>query len=227
MAILPSKIFEVFESLGRRRKLYTKSLDPGNKVYGEYLVVENGIEYREWNPGKSKLAAAILKGAQNIGIRKGSIVLYLGCASGTTVSHVSDMIGSEGMVFAVDLSATVMRDMLFVAERRENIIPILESASHINELAKRICMADIVFQDIAQRDQVGIFLNNVDVFLKDGGYGLLAVKARSIDVTARPKSIFAQVKSQLEKKVTIIDYRELDPFQKDHCIFIIKRKGGQ
>jgi fibrillarin-like pre-rRNA processing protein len=224
MAINPSKIFEVYESLGRKRKLFTRSLDPGSKVYGEFLAAEHGVEYREWNPTKSKLASAILKGAQNIGIRKGSVVLYLGCSTGTTVSHVSDMIGSEGIVFAVDLSATVMRDMLFVAERRENIIPILESASHVNELAKRVCMADVIFQDIAQRDQVGIFLNNVEAFLKDGGYGLLAVKARSIDVAARPKQIFAQVKSQLERRVIIIDYRELDPFQKDHCLFIIKKK---
>jgi fibrillarin-like pre-rRNA processing protein len=224
MAITPSKIFEVFESMGRKRKLYTKSLDVGNKVYGEYLSNEHGIEYREWNPAKSKLAAAILKGAQNVGIRKGSVVLYLGCSTGTTVSHVSDMVGPEGMVFAVDLAATVMRDMLFVAERRENIIPILESASHVNELAKRVCMADVIFQDIAQRDQVGIFLNNAEAFLKDGGYGLLAVKARSVDVAAKPKQIFAQVKAQLEKKVIIIDYRELDPFQKDHCLFIIKKK---
>jgi fibrillarin-like pre-rRNA processing protein len=136
------------------------------------------------------------------------------------------MIGKEGIVFAVDLSATVMRDLLFLCERRENIIPILESASHVNELSKRVCMVDVLFQDIAQRDQVGIFLSNVDVFLKDSGYGILAVKARSVDVNARPKAIFAQVKSQLERKVTIIDYRELDPFQKDHCLFIIKRKGG-
>lgn len=224
MAITPSKIFEVYESMGRKRKLFTKNLDPGNKVYGEYLVDERGVEYREWNPGKSKIGAVILKGAQNIGIRKGSSVLYLGSASGTTVSHVSDMIGKEGIVFAVDLSATVMRDLLFLCERRENIIPILESASHINELAKRVCLVDVLFQDIAQRDQVNIFLNNMDAFVKDGGYGLLAVKARSIDVTARPKSIFAQVKSQLEKRVTIIDFRELDPFQKDHCMFIVKRK---
>jgi len=224
MAIFPSKIFEVFESNERKRKLFTQNLVPGEKVYGENLVESNGVEYREWNPSKSKLGASILKGTQNVGIRKGSVVLYLGSASGTTVSHVSDMVGAEGAVFAVDLSATVMRDLLFLAEKRANIIPILESASHITELAKRICPVDVVFQDIAQRDQVGIFLNNVDVFLKDGGYGLLAVKARSIDVTARPKTIFAQVKAQLEKRVTIIDYRELDPFQRDHCMFIVKRK---
>jgi fibrillarin-like pre-rRNA processing protein len=224
MAITPSKIFEVFEAQGRKRKLYTKNLDVGSRVYGENLVEENGVEYREWNPAKSKLAAAILKGAQNIGVRKGSIVLYLGSSTGTTVSHVSDMIGKEGIVFAVDVSATVMRDLLFLCERRENISPILESASHLNELAKRIYMADVLFQDIAQRDQVGIFLSNVEAFVKDGGYGLLAVKARSIDVAAKPKAIFSQVKAHLEKHVTIIDYRELEPFQKDHCMFIVKRK---
>ncbi len=51
------------------------------------------IEYRVWNPFRSKLAAAILGGVDQIYMPPGSKVLYLGAASGTTVSHVSDIVG--------------------------------------------------------------------------------------------------------------------------------------
>ena len=62
------------------------------------------IEYRIWNPFRSKLAASILSGVDNIHIKPGLKVLYLGAASGTSVSHVSDIVGPEGTVFAVEFS---------------------------------------------------------------------------------------------------------------------------
>ena len=223
--IKQSKIFEVFESeQGRRRQLYTISLVPAQNVYGEKLVNENGIEYREWDTFKSKLAACILKGSLNIGIRKNDVVLYLGSASGTTVSHVSDIVGKEGRVFAVDIAPRVMRDLIFLCYKRKNIAPILADANKIDNLKERISAVDVLYQDVAQKNQVEIFLKNTDLFLKNGGYALLAVKARSIDVTKQPRQIFKEVKAQLEKNLTIIDYRELEPFQKDHCMFICKKK---
>ena len=221
--IKPSKIFEVYESSERRRQLYTINLVAWQQVYGERLVNENGIEYREWDAFKSKLAATILKGSPNIGIRKGDAVLYLGSASGTTVSHVSDIVGNDGFVFAVDIAPRVMRDLIFLCYGRKNIAPILADANKINKLIERVCAVDVVYQDVAQKSQVDIFLKNVNLFLKQDGYALLAVKARSIDVTKNPKLIFKEVKEKLEKTLTIIDYRELEPFQKDHCMFICKK----
>ena len=224
MAITPSKIFEVYESIDRgRRKLYTLNAVPGSSVYGEALIPSPEGEFREWNAGKSKIASYILKGAQNTGIRKGSSVLYLGCATGTTVSHVSDIVGPDGAIFAVDISPVVMRDMIFLAEKRKNIIPLLENAFYADKIAKRACAVDVVFQDVAQRNQVDIFLKNVDLLLKEKGYGMLAVKARSIDVAAKPRDIFRMIRKQLEGRVTITDSRELDPFQKDHCMFMVKK----
>lgn len=85
----------------------------GESVYGEKRVsvevpVVDGeskkIEYRIWNPFRSKLAASILAGIDNIHIKPGAKVLYLGAASGTSVSHVSDIVGPEGSVFAVEFS---------------------------------------------------------------------------------------------------------------------------
>jgi len=222
--IIKSKIFEVYESQGKKKQLYTVNLVPGINVYGERLVNENGIEYREWDAFKSKLAAAILIGSPNIGIRKGNVVLYLGSASGTTVSHVSDIVGNEGLIFAVDIAPRVMRDLIFLSYERKNIVPILADASKINQLVERISAVDTIYQDIAQKNQIDIFLKNVSLFLKSDGYALLAIKARSIDVVKQPKLIFKEVKEKLEKELTIIDYRELEPFQKDHTMFICKKK---
>ena len=222
--IVKTKIFEVYESDGRKRNLLTLNLTPGKRVYGEKLILQDNLEYREWDPSKSKLASTILKGSPNIGIRKDDFVLYLGAASGTTVSHVSDIVGSNGFIFAVDISPRVMRDLIFLSYERENIVPILNDSNKIDVLKQKISGVDVIYQDVAQKNQVEIFLKNVDLFLKEKGYALLALKARSIDVTKKPLQIFREVKAKLEKEMTIIDYRELDPFQKDHCMFICKKK---
>ena len=222
--VTKSKIFEVYESEGKRKQLYTINLVQAQNVYGEKLFNENGIGYREWDPFKSKLAASILKGSPNIGIRKNDVVLYLGSSFGTTVSHVSDIVGNEGMIFAVDIAPRVMRDLIFLCYKRKNIAPILADANKVDKIMERVSAVDVIYQDVAQKNQIDIFLKNVGLFLKNDGYALLAVKARSIDVTKQPKQIFKEIKDVLEKSLTIIDYRELEPFQKDHCMFICKNK---
>ena len=225
MSIQKARIFEVFQlKQGSRKSLLTKNAYKGNTVYGERVRIEGNDEYREWDAFKSKLCATIHKGSPNIGIRKDDVVLYLGCATGTTVSHVSDIVGKKGLIFAVDIAPKVMRNMIFVAEKRDNIVPILADANNTKELAPRISAVDVLFQDIAQKNQLSIFLKNVDLFLKPGGYALLAVKARSIDVTRKPKKIFNEVKAELEKNLEIIDQRTLEPFQLDHCMFICMQK---
>ena len=221
--ISKSKIFEVYEDKANRR-LYTINLSPGKRVYDEQLVMQGNIEYREWDPYGSKLAAAILNGCRNIFLRKDDVVLYLGSASGTTVSHVSDIVGMEGFVFAVDIAPRVMRDLIFNCEGRKNIAPILADANHIKELVERGSLADVIYQDIAQKNQVDIFLKNIKSFLKKDGYGLIALKARSIDVTKQPKQIFKEVMERLEIELIIADYRTLEPYQKDHAFFICKNK---
>jgi fibrillarin-like pre-rRNA processing protein len=215
-----SKIFEVYED-GKR--IYTRSIAPGRTVYGEPIVREGNAEYREWDPTRSKLAAAILKGSPNIGIRKGDCVLYLGAATGTTVSHVSDMVGREGIVFALDFAPRVLRELVILAESRPNIAPILADANRPETYLKRIMQPDVVFQDIAQKSQVAIFLKNCALLKKDG-YGLLSVKARSIDVTKKPRDVFKEVQRQLDKDITVFDYKELQPYERDHCMFICKRR---
>jgi len=215
----------VFEEANKRyRNLFTKNLTPGFRVYDEVLIKEGGIEYRSWNPKKSKLAAAILKGASQIGIKEGDVVLYLGAASGTTVSHVSDIVEEKGFVFALDFAPRVLRDLVFVCEKRKNIAPILSNANKPESYIGNLCTVDTVYQDVAQRNQEEIFLKNCDLYLKKNGFGLLAVKARSVDVSKNPKKIFNEIRKKIEEKMVVVDYRELEPFQKDHCMFICKKK---
>lgn len=225
MTITPHHLQGVFTiQIGKRTLLLTKNLVPGQQVYGERLVKDGKDEYREWNPTKSKLGAAIMKGVSQVGIKHGSIVLYLGCASGTTASHVSDMVGQDGAVFALDHSSRVVRDIVPVCEARRNMSPILADARHAEEYFYRVVQADVVFQDIAQKDQAAIFLKNCALFLKPGGFGLLSVKAKSIDITKKPSAIFDHVRRALEQEMAIVDYRNLEPFEKDHCLFVCKKK---
>ncbi|MBI2651230.1 fibrillarin-like rRNA/tRNA 2'-O-methyltransferase [Candidatus Woesearchaeota archaeon] len=216
-------MFEVYEDKASR-KLYTLNLNPGKKVYDEIFAVQNNSEYREWNPYKSKLAAAILNNCTNIFLRKGHIVLYLGSASGTTASHVSDIANKDGFVFAVEISPRVMKDLIFNCNGRQNIGAILADANNTKALAERMSIVDVIYQDIAQKNQVEIFLKNINAFLKKDGYAIIAVKARSIDVTKKPSVIFKEVREKIEKELTIVDYKNLEPYQKDHAMFICKKK---
>jgi fibrillarin-like pre-rRNA processing protein len=220
--IKPHRLFEIYEE-ARGRRIFTQSILRGNAHFEERVVRDKGAEYREFDPGRSKLAAMIMKGCTNLGIRKGDVVLYLGSSHGYTPSFVSDIVGTEGLIFGVDPAPRVMRDFVFLAEKRKNLIPVLASANHPEEYVERVCGVDVVYQDVAQRNQLDIFVRNCQLYLKKGGYGLLAVKARSIDMTRKPKGIFIEIRDQLDKLFTVIDYKILDPFEKDHCMIIIKR----
>lgn len=209
------RLMGIFED---RRRIYTRP-KVAKSIYGEKIIQG----YREWDPNRSKLGAAIQKGVSQIGMKPDSIILYLGCSTGTTVSHVSDML-TQGHIYALDSAPRVMRDLVMLAQERENIIPILSDANLPTAYTHIVPVVDCVFMDIAQPNQVAIFLKNVATYLKTGGFGLLAVKSRSIDISKSPKAIYAQTKAELEKHVTIVDFRTLDPFEKDHAIFVIKKK---
>jgi fibrillarin-like pre-rRNA processing protein len=208
---------------GRYRLLYTKNLVPGKSVYGEQLVNVGGAEYREWDIHKSKLAASIIKGLNQLSLSEGDVVVYLGASTGTTVSHVSDIVGSTGFVFAVDLAPRVVRELVFLCEERPNIAPILADANDYKSYFHRVVQADFLYQDIAQKNQAEIFLKNM-VYLAPDGFGMLCVKSRSIDIRRKPKEIYREVRGKLEKDLHVVDYRVLDPFQKDHCVFVCKKK---
>jgi len=200
-------------------------MDPGNSVYGEKRMdnEENGVkkEYRAWNPFRSKLAAAILGGVENIWMKPGSKVLYLGAASGTTVSHVSDIVGPEGMVFAVEFSPRSGRDLINVAQRRTNIVPIIEDARHPLKYRMLVPMVDVVFADVAQPDQTRIVAINSQHYLKQGGHFVISIKASCIDSTAVPEAVFsAEVNKMKAEKMRPKEQLTLEPYERDHCVVV-------
>jgi len=209
-------------------RLATRNLAPGHRVYGEWLFRVGGIEYREWNAYRSKLAAALLKGIKELVIKEGSKILYLGAGSGTTPSHVSDLVGEKGIVYAVEFAPRVMRELINVAETRKNLIPILADARFPNRYAHIVDLVDIIYADVAQPEQASLVNMNAKYFLKDGGYLYLAIKARSIDVTKEPDEVYRrEINTLNEGGFEIIDVVHLDPFDRDHAMVLARyhRKG--
>jgi fibrillarin-like pre-rRNA processing protein len=205
------------------QRLATKNLTPGRNVYGERLVCYEGVEYRLWDAFRSKLAAAILKGLKNVPIKPGHQVLYLGAASGTTASHVSDIVGENGHVYCVEFASRAMRELVNnVCAYRCNMSPLLEDA----RLPERYALfikgkVDDIYCDIAQPEQAKVLADNADLFLKNSGWVMLAVKAQSIDVTKEPSEVFKREVKVLESRgFRIADIIHLEPYDKAHAMIV-------
>ncbi len=212
-------------SVNGEKNAATLNLVKGNNVYGEKLVKHEGEEYRLWDPFRSKLAASLKKGMKNMPIKNGTKVLYLGASTGTTVSHVSDIVGPSGIVFAVEPATRVARELIEnVASKRKNVVPVLEDARKPHSYFAVFGKVDVIYCDIAQPDQTEIAMANCTAYLKKGGIMLLVIKTRSIDVTMEPRAVIMQEAARLEKNGFSIDQIiNLEPFDKDHgmiyCVF--------
>lgn len=203
-------------------KIFTKAASD-EKVYGEKIIQQNNTNYREWNPNRSKAGAAV-KNDMQLGLKQNYDVLYLGAASGTTVSHFSDIL-NNGFVFAVEYSDTVIRDLVHVSEERENIAPILANARNPEEYQELVQEVDYLFQDISQKDQAEIFIKNAEKYLKKDGQALLAIKAQSISSSRDPEKVFNEVKSKIEGYFDLISEKRLDPYEKDHLMLKLRYNG--
>lgn len=213
----------IFVARGKEDALATRNLVPGESVYGEKRISvetpEGKVEYRTWNPFRSKLGACILTGLENIYIKPKSKVLYLGAASGTTVSHVSDIVGPEGRVYAVEFSQRSGRDLIAVAQKRSNIIPIIDDARHPTKYRMMMSMVDVIFSDVAQPDQARIVTLNASHYLKIGGNIVMSIKANCVDSTAPPEAVFAsEVQKLTEAKVKPVEQVTLEPYERDHAV---------
>lgn len=211
---------------GKGDAMVTLNLTPGETVYGENKVEitgENGnkVEYRTWNPFRSKLGATILGGVKNMPVKPGAKVLYLGAANGTTVSHVSDIVGPEGIVYAVEFSHRSGRDLTNLAQKRPNIVPIVEDARQPLRYRMLVGMVDCIFADVAQPDQSRIVGLNAHHFLKNNGWYIISIKANCVDSTAQPEVVYAsevQVLRSLGCKPK--EQITLEPYHKDHAVVI-------
>lgn len=207
-----------------RTSLCTESLTPGISVYGEKLISHEGKEYRIWSARRSKLAAAIRNGLSEMPIQPGSKILYLGAASGTTVSHCSDILGNNGTVYAVEFSERTARDLIQLALSRTNIAPIVEDARHPTRYASIVAgPIDVVYQDVAQPNQATILYENLKAFCSFGAWGMLAIKARSIDSASDIEGIYSKELSTLDNLgLQIIENIDLSPLEKDHRFIVCR-----
>ncbi|KAJ1307725.1 hypothetical protein OPQ81_001813 [Rhizoctonia solani] len=221
----------VFVAKGKEHLLVTRNLVPGESVYGEKRISIEGpadeagvpvkTEYRVWNPFRSKLAAGILGGLDDIYIAPGKKVLYLGAASGTSVSHVADVVGPEGTVYAVEFSHRSGRDLINMAKKRTNVIPIVEDARYPNKYRMLLSLVDVVFADVAQPDQARIVALNSHHFLKNGGHAVISIKANCIDSTQPAEVVFAsEVKKLQAEKFKPLEQLTLEPYERDHAMLI-------
>jgi fibrillarin-like pre-rRNA processing protein len=201
------------------RKLGTKNLVSGNTVYGEQLIKFEGTEYRLWDPYRSKLAAAILKGLKNVPIKSNQKILYLGAASGTTASHISDIVGEQGHVYCVEFASRSLRELINNIASRYNMSPILADARLPETYSRMIESVDTIYCDVAQPEQALLLADNADIFLADNGEVMLAIKARSIDVTKEPSVVFKQEIAVLEaRNFRVKEVIDLEPFDKAHAM---------
>merc|ERR1712216_805986 len=226
VVVEPHRHEGMFIAKGKEDALCTLNLVPGESVYGEKRISVDGeegskTEYRIWNPFRSKIAAAVLGGIDLCGFKPGAKVLYLGAASGTTVSHVSDLVGETGQVFAVEFSQRSGRDLVNMAKKRTNVVPIVEDARHPQRYRMLVGMVDCVFADVAQPDQARIVALNSHQFLKNGGYFMVSIKANCVDSTAVPAAVFAkEVKKLQAENFKPAEQITLEPYERDHAVVV-------
>ncbi|KAG6667181.1 hypothetical protein CIPAW_01G083100 [Carya illinoinensis] len=226
VVVEPHRHGGVFIAKGKEDAIVTKNLVPGEAVYNEKRISvqnEDGtkVEYRVWNPFRSKLAAAIIGGVDEIWIKPGARVLYLGAASGTTVSHVSDIVGPTGVVYAVEFSHRSGRDLVNMAKKRTNVIPIIEDARHPSKYRMLVGMVDVIFSDVAQPDQARILALNASYFLKAGGHFVISIKANCIDSTQPAEAVFqSEVNKLKQDQFKPFEQVTLEPYERDHACVV-------
>lgn len=208
--------------LGDGKYLYSRNLVPGNSVYGERLVDLDGTEYRLWDPRRSKFAAYGLATGTLTGIRSDDVVVYLGASTGTTLSHISDIVDG-GRIFAIEKSKRTFRELMSRISPRKNVLPVLGDAREEDILAGIVAEADFLYSDIAQRDQVDIFLSNMEQYRCP--VGMLMLKCRSIDVAATPSTVLDDMLNRIKLRGFRTDRPiDLNLFEKDHYAIGVRRE---
>ena len=184
-------------------------------VYGEKMLEG----YRVWDPYRSKLAALWYLD-RTIDLKNNEVILYLGAANGTTVSHVADYTEA---VYAVEFATRPMQDLLEVANRRKNIVPIFADATRPREYASLLEPADIIYQDVAQPNQAEIAIKHLP-FLKTGGRLILMLKTRSVDIKKTPEDVFNESCRQLKNADLSIEKTYwLNPYHINHAAIICRK----
>ena len=208
------------------RDLYTRSLAKGAPGPGRRVITDDGQEYRSFPPTGSKLAALVKTGVERWPFRPRSQVLYLGAGAGTTASYMSD-ICPEGRIVAVEFAPEPFRKMVELAKGRFNIVPVLADAHHTGAYSAHVGgRVDVLYQDVAQRDQWEIAHRNALAFLNPDGWLVLMVKSRSIDVSRPPAQVYADIGRAIEgTEFRVKEFLDIGQYEHEHGAFMVTRVG--
>ena len=145
-------------------------------------------------------------------------MLYLGAATGTTVSHVSDIVGNDGIIYAIEISERNLRNLIELCESRKNILPILADASDIKNYDGVVSECDVIYQGESAKNQADILLENSKL-LKKGGYAYFVIKSQSIDISRSPKDVYKDELKKLEGTFELLESTSLD--RMTACIYLL------
>ena len=200
----------------------TLNLTPGKGHLAETRTIIGNKEYRIWDPKTSKLCAALHKGLDYPQTAERPIILYLGASFGNTISYLSD-IYPNGIIYAVESAIEPLRQIALLSLARKNIIPLHEDANHPENYMDAVPQADIIYMDVAQKNQVQILKKNM-IYSSTHTIIMFCVKARSIDVAMPPSQVFQKVRDDLKGDLSIISEIRLEPYEKDHVFMVMKKK---
>ena len=204
---------------GRRGvEYYSEAIGRPPSLRGERLVQDEGVLYRHWDPTRSKLGAALVLGWSGPVPRPGERWLYLGAASGTTASHVADLVGVNGSVYAVEPSVRPFLGLLRTAQTYPNLLPILGDGRHPETYGGSVPIVDGIYADVAQADQAEILGANLEAFLRKGGSALLALKTASMGRDPRPRDLLRRAVERLPSALRVDSELPLDPFHRRHFL---------
>jgi len=217
------KFAGIFIARGLEDCLVTLNKNHGKSIYGEkilsILLDNKKVEFRIWNPFRSKLSAAILLGINSLYFTQGSKILYIGASTGTTVSHCSDIIGRRGLIYAVEFSYKCILHLLFTCMNRDNIIPIYGNARYPQKYQILVPLIDSIITDISQPDQSRILGLNALYYLKKKGSFLISIKTRNIDSLSSEEPLIAKEKEKLCKLGLFpTEQITLEPYDRSHAL---------
>jgi len=181
------------------------------------LQIRNNGKWDTWNPYHSKLSAYLIAGGENWPFKNNSKVLYLGSAEGNTISYLSKICKTD-TITAVDISAVAMAELLVLAKNKKNIIPCLNDAHFPERYRIQANNPDIIYQDIAQNDQVDIFIRNCNYFKPK--HAFLMLKTQSI--AGRNKEIFKETEKKLTEIFGKVETVNINKWAKGHSAYYME-----
>lgn len=205
--------------VGDRTELFTETVGDLPPVYGERWVHVAGKAYRSFEPARSKVSAGVVHGWSGPLPAPGERWLYLGAATGTTASHLADLVGPNGRVYAVERSPRPFSRLLALTARWPNLLPILADARDPRSYGSLVPPVDGLYADVAQPDQVEIVRANAELFLTGPGTAVvLALKTASMGRHRTAPAHLEEAERQLARGVRRVPSVRLDPFHKGHYL---------